>query len=131
MTGAVTASAARPGRTGPTPENAPRSTSPRKHIMEDRTMTRRDVYALVAGRLSAILAVERTRITPRAHLAGDLHADSLDLVEAVESIEDALRRLGHDIHVSESALGNWKTVDDVVTGIVAAIRQARAGERRP
>ena len=126
MTSAVTDSAARTGRKGPRPEDS----SP-KHIMEDRTMTRRDVYALVAGRLSAILAVERTRITPRAHLAGDLHADSLDLVEAVESIEDALRRLGHDIHVSESALGNWKTVDDVVTGIVAAIRQARAGERRP
>ena len=131
MTGAVTASAARAGRTGPTPEDVPPKHIPPKQIMEDGTMTRREVYVLVAERLSAILAVERTRITPRAHLAGDLHADSLDLVEAVESIEEALRRRGHDIRVSESAFGNWNTVDDVVTGIVAAIRQARAGERRP
>lgn len=93
-------------------------------------MTRRDVYALVAERLSAILAVERARITPRAQLTGDLHADSLDLVEAVESIEDALRRRGHDIRVAESAFRSWKTVDDVVSGIAAAIRAARAGERR-
>lgn len=83
-------------------------------------LTRTRVEELVVGRLAEVLAVRRSDVTPRASLAGDLHADSLDLVEAVESIEQTLRERGHDVRVPESVLASWTTVGDAVDGFAQA-----------
>lgn len=83
-------------------------------------LTRRGVEDLVVDRLAEVLAVRRSAVTRRANLAGDLHADSLDLVEAVESIEQSLRERGHPVRVSEAELAVWSTVGDAIDGFVAA-----------
>lgn len=89
-------------------------------------LSRTSVFDLVVDRLAQILAVQPEIITGRSRLAGDLHADSLDLVEAVESIEGSLRSRGHDLRITESSLTSWNTVDDVVTGIIDAVREGPA-----
>ena len=86
----------------------------------DSNLTRREVAELVVGRLAEVLAVRRSTVTMRANLAGDLHADSLDLVEAVESIEQSLRARGHAVRVPESELAAWSTVGDAVDGFAEA-----------
>ena len=89
-------------------------------------MTREDVLELVGERLSQILAVEPDRVTAEARLVGDLHADSLDRVEAMESIEESLRRRGYVVHLPASALAGWHTVGDAVTDIVCALKERGA-----
>jgi acyl carrier protein len=56
----------------------------------------------------------------------DLHADSLDLVEVVEGVEQELRRRGVPIRVGEADLEGVRLVGDTADVIVA---QAAASER--
>ena len=89
---------------------------------EDLAATDRDeVFRLVQATLADVLAVPRARVSPRARLAGDLHADSLDLVEAVEAVEQALRDRGHRLRVPEAAVAAWHTVGDAVDSVLAAL----------
>ncbi|MFO7280024.1 MAG: acyl carrier protein [Thermoanaerobacterales bacterium] len=62
-----------------------------------------------------VLSVEADQVTEDASFADDLEADSLDLVELVMQLEDAL-----DITIDEDDLGDVKTVGDAVDLIVAA-----------
>lgn len=84
--------------------------------------SRAAVEELVVDRLAEVLAVRRSSVTRRASLAGDLQADSLDLVEAVESIEQTLREGGHEVRIPESVLASWATVGDVIDGFADAAR---------
>ena len=85
---------------------------------------RQEIGRLVTERLAAVLSIPTRRVTADARLASDLHADSLDLVEVVESVEAALREQGHDLHVPEAQLVAWHTVGDAVEGVLAAVRGA-------
>lgn len=90
--------------------------------LEGRQLGRQEIDRLVTERIAAVLSVPTRRVTADARLAADLHADSLDLVEIVESIESSLREQGHQVRVAESQLVGWHTVRDVVDGLLAAIR---------
>lgn len=83
---------------------------------------RQEVVRLVTERAAAVLSVPTQRVTTESRLAGDLHADSLDLVEIVESVESAMREQGHELHVPESQLASWHTVGDAVDGVLAAVQ---------
>jgi acyl carrier protein len=73
--------------------------------------------ALTALRTAAVdvLKVDADRVVETASFAEDLEADSLDLVELVMSLEDAL-----DITIEEDDLADVRTVGDALDVIVAA-----------
>ena len=73
--------------------------------------------ALTALRTAAVdvLKVDADRVVETASFAEDLEADSLDLVELVMSLEDAL-----DITIDEDDLADVRTVGDALDVIVAA-----------
>lgn len=87
-------------------------------------MTPDEVSNVVVDQLAAVLHIAAARITTTASLSGDLHADSLDLVEAVEAIEERLRKHGLDVRVGEAQVASWTTVGDAVTGFVSATKHA-------
>lgn len=75
--------------------------------------TRSEVLDLVMRNVSAVMAVEATRIHPDTRLSDDLHADSLDRVEVLERVEHELRRRGARVRVPEDELASLETVDQV------------------
>jgi acyl carrier protein len=85
--------------------------------------TREEVQALVVAQLAAVLLLPPQRISAGSHLAADLHADSLDLVEVVERVERALAERGWNVRVPEAALASWHTVGDVTEGTHAVLRE--------
>ena len=82
-----------------------------------------EVPELVRESLARVLALPPSRVHPRARLAGDLRADSLDLVEAVEIIERSLRRRGRPVRVPEAVLASCRTVGDLMEGVADALRR--------
>jgi len=62
-----------------------------------------------------VLSVEPDQVTEEASFADDLDADSLDLVELVMSLEDAL-----GVSIPEDDLEDVTTVGDALDLIVAA-----------
>ena len=70
------------------------------------------VFEKVKKIISEQLEVDQTIITESATIAGDLGADSLDLVDLAMSIEDEF-----DIELSDDALEKIKTVGDLATYI--------------
>ena len=73
--------------------------------------------ALTALRTAAVdvLQVDADKVLETASFAEDLEADSLDLVELVMSLEDAL-----NITIEEDELADVRTVSDALDVIVAA-----------
>mgnify|MGYP006171848201 CR=1 FL=1 len=73
--------------------------------------------ALTALRTAAVdvLSVEESQVTEDASFADDLDADSLDLVELVMQLEDAL-----DVKIEEDDLSGVATVRDAVDLILAS-----------
>lgn len=83
-----------------------------------------ELAALVSSHLASVLAIPLDRVTAASHLAADLHADSLDLVEVVERVERALAERGWAVRIPQAALSRWHTVGDVVAGTHEALRAA-------
>lgn len=70
------------------------------------------VFEKVKKIISEQLEVDQSIINESATIAGDLGADSLDLVDLAMSIEDEF-----DIELSDDALEKIKTVGDLATYI--------------
>ncbi len=70
------------------------------------------VFEKVKKIISEQLEVDQTIINESATIAGDLGADSLDLVDLAMSIEDEF-----DIELSDDALEKIKTVGDLAAYI--------------
>lgn len=79
-----------------------------------------EVLGLLADRITRVLGVD-TAVTADTRFDEDLHADSLDLVEVVESVESALREQGHDLAVDDDALLGALTVGEAAEHIAAGL----------
>ena len=55
------------------------------------------------------LGVEEDVVTPEANIQDDLGADSLDIVDLIQTIEDE-----YDLSIPDEAVENIKTVGDIV-----------------
>jgi acyl carrier protein len=68
-------------------------------------MTRDQLLEIVREATVGVLGVDPAAVTPEAHFADDLDADSLALVEIIMAVEDQL-----DIQVPEEELKDVRTV---------------------
>lgn len=78
-----------------------------------------DIHQLLGEQLQLVLALDAPP-PPQARLAEDLHADSLDLVEVVERVQQALAAGDTPALLGDDALRSIRTVEDAAR----AIRQA-------
>ncbi len=60
------------------------------------------------------LDVEEDVVTPAASFKDDLNADSLDLVELIQSLEEAFADSGEEMEISDADAEKIKTVQDAV-----------------
>ena len=82
--------------------------------------TAREVLDLLTQRVATILGVDEP-VTAQTRFDEDLHADSLDLVEVVESVERALRDKGYELTVDDDELLAAETVGQAAERIAAGI----------
>ena len=73
------------------------------------------VFEWVQGRLASVLELDPSEITPSSHLADDLDADSIDLIEVVNGAE---KEFG--VSIEEQELYDLETVSQLVELIEAA-----------
>ena len=72
-------------------------------------MNRTDALTALRNAAVTVLSVEPDQVVETASFADDLDADSLDLVELVMALEDAL-----NIEIGDRDLSDIKTVSDAV-----------------
>lgn len=77
-------------------------------------ITREEVFEIVRDRLSDILEIEPDGITEGQSFADDLEADSLALIELVESLEEELSTKVPGFRIEDEDLEDLKTVRDAV-----------------
>ena len=77
-------------------------------------MDRQQVFELIRDRLADILEVEPSTISEGASFADDLDADSLALIELVESLEEELSDRTVGFRIEDEDLEDLKTVRDAV-----------------
>lgn len=82
-----------------------------------------EVLGLLAARLSVVLGLGDMPVTADTRFDEDLHADSLDLVEVVESVERALRDDGYALSVDDDVLLAAQTVGEAAQHIAAGLRR--------
>ena len=85
--------------------------------------TTEDVLALLTERIGVVLAVDEP-VTAQTRFDEDLHADSLDLVEVVEGVEQTLRQRGFSVAVDDDALLGSQTVGEAAQHIAAGLTRA-------
>jgi len=84
---------------------------------------RQQVLELVRGSLADILEISPDRI-PESASFGDLGADSLALIELVESLEKELGGRFSGFRIDDEDLEDLKTVRDAVDYVVAKLGSA-------
>ena len=84
------------------------------------TASTQEVLDLLVARVATVLGVDGP-VTPETRFDEDLHADSLDLVEVVESVERALRAKGYQLTVDDDELLTVQTVGEAAERIAAGI----------
>jgi acyl carrier protein len=72
-------------------------------------MTEQEIFEQVKKVVSEKLEVEPSIVTPEAHIANDLNADSLDTVELVMALEDAF-----DVEIPDEASEKITTIQEIV-----------------
>lgn len=87
-------------------------------------MSRQEVLQLVQDRLADILETDPSRIAEGASFAEDLDADSLALIELVESLETDLREKTPDFRIDDEDLEDLRTVRDAVDYVVAKLESS-------
>jgi acyl carrier protein len=83
-----------------------------------------DVLALLADKLTVVLGLDGSEVTAQTRFDEDLHADSLDLVEVVESVERTLRDKGYTVAVDDDVLLAASTVGEAAQHIAAGLSDA-------
>jgi acyl carrier protein len=92
------------------------------------TVSDADILALVQARVGSVLGVGPARVRPQSRFADELGADSLDLLEIVESVERELRGRGIAINLPDSELLTLTTVGDVAERLAAQLPGATGAE---
>jgi acyl carrier protein len=85
-----------------------------------------EVLALIRERLAEILEIDETRVTRDARFAEDLDADSLALIELVESLEEELGERTVGFTVDDEDLAELHTVGEAADYMVARLGIAKS-----
>jgi acyl carrier protein len=72
-------------------------------------MSETEIFEKVKKIVTEQLSVEASKVTPQAHFANDLNADSLDTVELVMALEEEF-----DIEIPDEAAEQITTVQEAV-----------------
>ena len=86
-----------------------------------------EVLTLLSERIVVVLGLDDPNVTAQTRFDEDLHADSLDLVEVVESVEKALRDRGYELSVDDDALLAATTVGEAADQIAAGLASGAGG----
>jgi len=84
-------------------------------------MSRDEVFKLIQNSLAEILEIEPDKVTEGASFADDLDADSLALIELVESLEEELAERSVGFRIEDEDLEDLKVVRDAVDYVVAKL----------
>ena len=84
-------------------------------------MDRQAVFELIRDRLADILEIDATGITEGAAFNDDLGADSLALIELVESLEEELGERTVGFRIEDEDMEDLKTVRDAVDYVHAKL----------
>jgi len=88
------------------------------HSTNDAPPGAEEVLAMIRTHLSEILEIDEATITLESSFADDLNADSLALIELVESLEEELGERTVGFSIDDEDLGDLKTVRDAVDYVV-------------
>jgi acyl carrier protein len=75
---------------------------------------RDEIFDIVRDRLADILEIDPATISEGQSFVDDLEADSLALIELVESLEEELSDRAADFRIADEDLEDLKTVRDAV-----------------
>lgn len=75
---------------------------------------RDEIFEIVRDRLADILEIDPATISEGQSFVDDLEADSLALIELVESLEEELSDRAADFRIADEDLEDLKTVRDAV-----------------
>ncbi len=87
-------------------------------------MNREQVLELVRLQLADILEISPDSISESSSFSVDLNADSLALIELVESLEEELRSQVADFRIDDEDLEDLRTVRDAVDYVTAKLEAA-------
>ncbi|TML60161.1 MAG: acyl carrier protein [Actinobacteria bacterium] len=94
---------------------------PAETHVERGPLDRQQVYELIRDRLADILEIEPDRISEGASFTDDLGADSLALIELVETLEEELGERSVGFRIEDEDLEDLRTVRDAVDYVVAKL----------
>lgn len=86
--------------------------------MAEQVIDRPYVYGIVRDRLADILEIDGTSISENSSFVEDLQADSLALIELVESLEGEIRQTKPEFRIEDEDLEDLRTVRDAVDYVV-------------
>jgi len=86
-----------------------------------------EILTMIRERLAEILEIDESRVTREARFDEDLSADSLALIELVETLEDELGERTVGFSIDDEDLADLKTVGDAVDYVVARLGAASGG----
>lgn len=84
------------------------------------SIDRNSVLASVCGHLAEILEIDASSISEAQAFAADLGADSISLIELVDSLEQEFSATMPDFQFDDDDLADLRTVADAVDYIVRA-----------
>jgi acyl carrier protein len=84
------------------------------------TIERDEILQIVRDRLADILEIEPDTISEGQSFVDDLDADSLALIELVESLEEAIGERAEGFRIDDEDLEDLKTVRDAVDYVYAS-----------
>lgn len=88
-------------------------------------MTREEVFEKVSQKISELFDIDRSKITPEARFQ-DLELTSLDAIDLVIELQQMTGR-----KVKEAGLRSIRTVDDLVTVVLAHFEEGVETPRSP
>ncbi|MFM2072292.1 MAG: hypothetical protein RLZZ623_2555 [Actinomycetota bacterium] len=85
-------------------------------------LDRNGVFDIVRASLADILEIEGSTISEGQSFVDDLEADSLALIELVESLEEEMAERSIDFRIEDEDLEDLKTVRDAVDYVFARVK---------
>lgn len=82
-------------------------------------MTKNELFERISSILHDTFEIDRNRITPEAHLHGDLDIDSIDAVDLIVQLKPLM-----GARLQPDAFKSVRTVQDVVDVLHGLIREA-------
>jgi acyl carrier protein len=87
----------------------------------DEPLDRTAVFEIVRASLADILEIEGSTISEGQSFVDDLEADSLALIELVESLEEEMAERSIEFRIEDEDLEDLKTVRDAVDYVYARV----------